>query len=252
MLADRRQIAQRVDAGPLEAIAAAGRKLEVGDRDPHHLLELALLAGRVLVVVHVAGGFDVLEIQLRPLVIRIELQHAAETEGGRRIVLGVFVQQPEIDQGARVKRRPRQGPVRTGGSPRCRCPAGSSRWRGGRGPPCGAGPCRRPARNIRSRRRCRRNRPGCSPSGRNTRRGWPLRGPIRAAAFRPLPAGRTAGSPRPWTAGIGSGRNRSWPRLRRPGRPRHIAPGPSRTRPGNSRRFRRRRPGSDTRRPDWC
>ena len=103
------QIAQRLDAGPLEAIAAAGRKLEIANRDPHHLLQLALMPGGILVVVHVARGFDVLEVQLGPLVVRMELQHAAEAEGGRRIILVVLVQQAQVDQRTDVKRRPRQG-----------------------------------------------------------------------------------------------------------------------------------------------
>ena len=60
LLAASRQVAERHDAHLLQAIAAADRQLEVGDRDAEHLAEPILAAPRVFVVVHVARGIGVL------------------------------------------------------------------------------------------------------------------------------------------------------------------------------------------------
>ena len=78
LLADPGQVAEGVDFHRREAVAAADGEFEVGDRPGEELLHLLLLLERFLVVVHVAGGFDVLQVQPGPLVERIVLQNLLE------------------------------------------------------------------------------------------------------------------------------------------------------------------------------
>ena len=60
LLAGAGEVAERHDAHLLQAIAAADREFEIGDRNAEHLAEAILAAAGVFVVVHVAGGVGIL------------------------------------------------------------------------------------------------------------------------------------------------------------------------------------------------
>ena len=103
LLAGPRQIAERHDAHLLQAIAAANRQLEIGDRNAEHLAEPILAAPGVFVVVHVAGRVGVLEEQPRPRMIGKHVQNPPVALPRLFVLLHVFVQHAQIQQRADVR-----------------------------------------------------------------------------------------------------------------------------------------------------
>ncbi len=106
-----RQVAERHDAHLLQAIAAADRELEVGDRDAEHLAEPILAAAGVLVVVHVAGGVGILEEQPGPRMIREHVEDPLVALPRFFVLLHVFVQHAQVEQRADVRRKLGGGPL---------------------------------------------------------------------------------------------------------------------------------------------
>ena len=69
----------RHDAHFLQAIAAAHRKFEVGDRHTKNLSHALLKATSIFVVIHVARGVGVFEKQPTPWLVGIRFQDALVT-----------------------------------------------------------------------------------------------------------------------------------------------------------------------------
>ena len=105
LLAAPRQIAERHDAHLLQAIAAADRQFEVGDRNAEHLAEPILAATRVFVVVHVAGGVGILLEQPSPRMIREYVEDPPVALPRFFVLLHVFVQHAQVQQRADVRRK---------------------------------------------------------------------------------------------------------------------------------------------------
>ena len=163
LLGGPRQVAERHDAHLLQAVAAADRELEIGDRNAEHLAEPVLAAAGVFVVVHVARGVGVLEEQPGPRMIGKHVQNPLVALPGLVVLLHVFVQHAQVQQRADVRRKLRRPPARTdrGRSRRCRgdrfpAPGRTARRRD----------CRRPRRPART---ARRLRPDCRPAPRPSR-----------------------------------------------------------------------------------
>lgn len=104
-LRDLGQVTEGHDIHAGETVAAADRQFEIGNRTAEQLSQPSFVASHIVVVVHLAGGFDVLHVHLGSLMIGIISQHAAEAECSGRVVALVFVQQAQVHQGAEVIRR---------------------------------------------------------------------------------------------------------------------------------------------------
>ena len=94
LLADLQQVAERADVHLLQRVAAADRQLEIRDRDLERGIPLGV--GVRLVDEHRAGRHHVLQVQPRPLVVRVADQHRVEAALGLVVEVVVLVQDREV------------------------------------------------------------------------------------------------------------------------------------------------------------
>ncbi len=100
---DFEEVAEGSDVHFFEAISAAHGEFEVGDGDVEDGVS-AVFAVIVVIEVHGASGVDVFEVEAGTFVIGIAEQDGAEAAVGLFVVVVVFVEDSEIDEGIDVDR----------------------------------------------------------------------------------------------------------------------------------------------------